>query len=99
MRSGIPTDYETYREIMHDLVHPIQGEGLDLETLKQLYSSKLVYLENLRAKCFAEINSKKNPGYFSMDDYSLILRAIQQTRGHLRTLILEAVCTSLRKAS
>lgn len=85
------TDYETYREIMDELLRPILAEGLDGETLKNLYESKAVYLENLRVKCFTELNHKKN-SHFTWHDYELILQAIRETRHHVRALIL----TSLR---
>ncbi len=95
MHSEIPTDYETYREIMHDLMHPIAAEDLDLETHKRLYESKLVYLESLRTKCFQEMN-KKNPGFFQMTDYELILGAIRETNSHLRRIIITALTCSLK---
>lgn len=81
------TDYETYREIMDELLKPINGQGLDPDTLKRLYESKAVYLENLRIKCFMELNSE-NQSFFSWHDYELILRAIQENRKHVRALIL-----------
>ena len=89
-------DYETYREIMNDLLKPIASEGLDADTLKRLYESKLVYLENLRIKCFQEMNGRgSRPGYFSTKDYELILRAVKQTHQHLHDLIIVAVTCSL----
>jgi len=95
MQTEMPTDYETYREIMHDLMHPISGEDLDAETHKRLYQSKLVYLESLRTKCFQEMN-KTRPGFFKMRDYELILGAIKETHGHLRRLIIIALNRSLK---
>lgn len=84
------TDYETYKEIIGELLQPIRVDDIDPETLKSLYDSKLVYLENLRIKCFREINSgDKTP--FSLDDYQLVLKAIQHTRHHIRDLILFVV--------
>jgi len=90
------TDYETYREIMSDLMQPISGEGLDDDTLKRLYESKLVYLENLRQKCFVELNSAK-PSHFSTDDQALVLAAIKQTRVFLRELILLSITNNLAR--
>ena len=90
------TDFETYREIMGELLRPIAGEGLDADTLKRLYESKLVYLENLRLKCFRAINSPTS-GHFSTDDYSLIVQAISDTRGHLRHAMLLAISGSLAR--
>ncbi len=81
------TDFETYREIMGELLKPINEQGLDPDTLKRLYESKAVYLENLRTKCFMELNSGKET-FFSWDDYLLILRAIKENRKHVRALIL-----------
>ncbi|MFK7872598.1 MAG: hypothetical protein AB8C84_05425 [Oligoflexales bacterium] len=87
------TDYDTYRQIMDELMRPIQDEGLDVMTLKRLYESKLVYLENLRTKCFCAIN--RGEGHFQMEDYHVILGAVQETKLHLRDLVLVAVTESL----
>ncbi|SME97411.1 hypothetical protein [Pseudobacteriovorax antillogorgiicola] len=81
------TDYETYQEIMGELLKPIIADGVDHDTLKRLYESKAVYLENLRIKCFMEMNGKQD-SHFSKDDYQLILRAIEENRKHVRSLIL-----------
>lgn len=90
------TDYETYREIMGELLRPISGDGLDADTLKRLYESKLVYLENLRVKCFREINMIENSP-FTGSDYDLILQSIAQTRTHLRHVMLAGISINLRK--
>ena len=90
------TDYATYKEIMGELLSPIVGQGLDVDTLKRLYESKAVYLENLRLKCFWEINTGRK-SHFTKDDYILILKAIQETRQELRKLILIAVARNLAK--
>ena len=90
------TDYETYREVMDDLLKPIEDRDLDVDTLKRLYESKLIYLENLRLKCFREINGDRE-SYFKEADYVLVLRAIFQTRDDLRKLILLAVSVSLEQ--
>ena len=87
-------DYETYKEIMGELIKPILADGLDPETLKSLYDSKAVYLENLRIKCFRELNGE-SPGHFTWDDYRLILRALEENRNHVRHLILVAVSEKL----
>ncbi len=94
------TDYETYREIMGELIKPILAEGLDVETLKSLYESKAVYLENLRIKSFKELNSEKRSSHFTWDDYHLVVRAIKENHNHVRNLILVAVHEKLdcRKA-
>lgn len=97
MKPGTPTDYETYHEIMGDLLSPIRSDGLDPETLKRLYESKLVYLENLRSKCFFAMNVRPAQGYFTLEDYQVILKAIVQTRLHLRDLILLALTCSLER--
>ena len=90
------TEYETYREIMDELVKPIIADDLDAETLKNLYESKAVYLENLRIKCFTELNSNKS-SHFNWDDYALIQRAIKEMRQHVRQLILIVVQDKLEK--
>lgn len=89
-----PTDYETYREIMEDLLKPIAGDGIDPETLKRLYESKMVYLENLRVKCFKEVNGPKS-SHFTQEDYRLIVRAGVETRNQLRDVVLAAIQTRL----
>jgi hypothetical protein len=89
-------DYETYREIMSELLNPISHNGLDEDTLYRLYKSKLVYLENLRAKCFIAMN-KGAVSPFSMEDFQLIMQAINENRRHLRNLILLAVSSNLAK--
>lgn len=99
MKAETPTDYFTYKEIMEDLLDPIIGEDLDNDTLKRLYESKLVYLENLRVTCFYEMNSQKPASYFSVHDYNLILQAIDLTHNHLRELILMAITYSLESRS
>ncbi len=90
------TDYETYKEIMGELIKPILGDGLDPETLKSLYESKAVYLENLRIKCFRELNTPDG-GHFTWDDYRLILHAIEENRNHVRKLILVTVSDKLER--
>lgn len=96
----VSTDYETYKEIMGELLSPIMAEGLDPDTLKRLYESKAVYLENLRIKCFRELNME-NSTFFSQEDYQLILEAISRTRGQLRKLIIVTLQSQLdrRKVS
>ncbi len=96
MRKERSTDYETYREIMGELLRPIESLDLDVDTLKRLYESKLVYLGNLRVQCFLEVNGGAN-GHFTMDDYRLILKALNETNRHLRNLILVAITTQLQK--
>ena len=100
MKDSRATDYETYREIMDELLNPIMAEGLEMDTLKSLYESKSVYLENLRIKCFWELNSGKKT-HFEWEDYHLILRAITENKNHIRKLILLNVTTGLdrRKVS
>ncbi len=96
MRKDRATDYETYKEIMGELLRPIEASGLDIETLKRLYESKLVYLENLRVTCFLEIN-QGGAGHFTMEDYRLILQALGETNRHLRDLMMVAITTNLAK--
>ena len=98
MQTDRSTEYDTYREIMGELLRPIEAQGLDVDTLKRLYESKLVYLENLRVKCFIELNGAGG-GYFTMPDYELILRALAETNRHLRDLILLAMSSQLKKCT
>jgi hypothetical protein len=89
-------EYETYREIMSELLSPISAAGLDDETLCRLYKSKLVYLENIRVKCFKSMNNgRQSP--FCYDDYVLILRAIQENTKYLRSVIMLAISSNLAK--
>lgn len=96
MKTSLQTDYDTYREIMNELLHPIPAGELDHDTLKRLYESKAVYLENLRTKCFRELNGLTQT-HFTKDDYALVLRALEETRSHLRHLILGSVSEKLSK--
>lgn len=96
MGDWVATDYQTYREIMDELVKPIIGEDLDPETLKNLYESKAVYLENLRLRCFSELNQGRAT-HFTWDDYRLILKAKDQTKSHVRQLILLVLRDKLAK--
>lgn len=103
MKGNTSTDYATYREILNDLVKPIDSEGLDQDTLKRLYESKLVYLENLRIKCFREINVQKMQNMqqgleaFTPEDFQLILRVIADTRSHLRMQVMRTIQGNLAK--
>jgi len=90
------TDFATYKEIMAELLLPISAKGLDDDTLKRLYESKLVYLENLREKCFWELNTCLE-SHFSTPDYILILDAIKNTRSHVKNIILMAITDGLAK--
>jgi hypothetical protein len=89
------TDYDTYREIMNDLLKPISSDGLDDDTLKRLYESKIVYLENLRVKCFRDMNGAKET-HFTKEDYKLILEAVKQAREHLRGVVLGVINNRLK---
>ena len=97
---NLQTDYETYLEVMEDLLNPIDARGLDLETLKRLYESKFVYLENLRIKCFFEINNNPHTR-FNQEDYNIILIALKETKTQVKKLFLLAINNNLsnRKVS
>ncbi len=97
MSKHVETDYQTYKEIMGELLQPIVATGLPDETLKRLYESKLVYLENLRLKCFREINNDKSVTSFQASDYELILSALATTRQHLREVVMVVIHTNLNK--
>lgn len=90
------SEYETYKEIIDELMVPIKGEGLEVETLARLYESKLVYLRNLRAKCFYSMN-RHDGTFFTTHDHNMILQAIEETQSHLRDLILMMVTTGISK--
>jgi hypothetical protein len=97
MKLSVKLDYDTYKEVSQDLLSPIIAEGLDLDTLKRLYMSKLVYLNNLRKQCFRDIN--KSSSVFSAEDLTLITQAISQTNDHLRALVLNTLSESLNRLS
>ena len=86
-------DYDTYKEVSEDLLRPIVAEGLDIDTLKRLYVSKLVYLENLRKQCFKDLN--KVNSIFNPEDLKLITDAIKENNHHIRNLILSSVYLAL----
>jgi len=85
------TDYETYQEIMSDLLRPIEARSIAGEVLVRLYQSKLVYLENLRTKCFYEMNAAFGEGKFTSNDYALIVEAIRSTRANIKVAVLAAI--------
>ncbi len=89
-------DYATYREIMGDLLQPISGDGLDFDMLKRLCESKVVYLENLRVKCFKGMNQARG-SYFTVDDHALIIKATTEANRQLRQVVLLAITDNLAK--
>ena len=88
------TDYETYREIMDELKNPIIGKGLDPDLLIRLHESKVIYLDNLRVRCFREIN-KNEETHFSWDDYIYIVSALDDCRATTKSLIIHSINTLL----
>lgn len=97
-----PTEYESFQEIIDDLMKPIGGEGLTVEMVIRLYESKLAYLENIRIKCFRDINRPAAPGVndmqrFQVQDYDLILAAIDLTKKTLKYTVLTSVTDLLKK--
>lgn len=88
--------YDAYIEIKSELVKPISDNGLDGQTVKRLYESKAVYLENLRIKCFREMNHfRHRDDGFNEDDYQFILNAAKINRNHLRSHIMTHIKDSL----
>lgn len=83
---SIKLDYDTYKEVSEDLLSPIVADGLDIDTLKRLYQSKLVYLNNLRKQCFLDVN--RSESVFSSQDLEHVTQAISSTNYHIRELIL-----------
>lgn len=78
--------YQSYQRIKVDLHQKIDDTGLDAMTLKRLYESKLVYLEELRRTCFRSLNSAEESS-FTPDDLGFIITGIRITRSHLRALV------------
>lgn len=99
MNQEFATDYESYRELMEELLLPIQGHGLSSDTLKRLYESKLVYLENLRLKCFREMNDGSERAMFRPSDYERILLAQARTKEHMRLVVVGLITSTLNKVS
>lgn len=94
------SDYESFHEILDDLMKPIRDDGLNVETVIRLYESKLAYLENIRIKCFRDVNARtlrKESNGFQVQDYELIIAAIDLTRKTLKYTILTSVRESLSK--
>jgi hypothetical protein len=89
-------DYDTYKEIMGELLRPIAADGLDDDTLRRLYESKLVYLQNLREKCFVAMNSSRAT-HFCAEDQQLIVTALHQTKAHLRELIILTIVGNISR--
>jgi hypothetical protein len=91
-------DYKNYREIMDQLLNPIEGKSLDDQTLLQLYESKLVYLENLRARAFFASN-RPDQGFFTPKDQQLIIEAIATTKLHLRDAVVFSIKKRIQKVA
>ena len=96
MEKTLFDDYKTYKEIVSELMNPIVGNELDLETLTMLYESKLVYLEHIRLQCFQSINSNQQ-NCFTKEDLDFIVSAIYDTNQRLTTLIKLVISKSLKK--
>ena len=90
------TEYSIYQEILDDLLKPIIHDGLDDETLRRLYESKLVYLQNLRTKCFREVNAART-GTFTSNDFRLIIEALELTRTHLSVHTKQTIHKNLNR--
>ena len=84
------TDYETYKEIMDELRNPIIAKGLEPEIMVRLHESKVIYLENLRVRCFKELNLE-GVAHFSWDDYNYIVLALEECRATTRSLVIHSV--------
>jgi len=84
------TDYETYKEIMDELRNPIVANGLEPDILVRLHESKIIYLENLRVRCFKEINIQSE-AHFSWEDYNYIVLALEECRAMTKNLVILSV--------
>jgi hypothetical protein len=96
MKTDNEVEYETYKEIMSELMNPILVDGLDHDTLHRLYKSKLVYLENLRVKCFRAINGRVK-SLFTQNDYRLIVEAIAANQEFVKMAVLVTINNNLAK--
>lgn len=85
--------YKLYSEIKQELHCPIPKQDRTWEDLRDLYESKLSYLERLRVVCFEDMNSQTAD--FSIQDYQHILQAIQFTKEHLASLVRLAIMETL----
>jgi hypothetical protein len=98
MKADAPTDYKTYREIAQDLILPIRAHGLDADTQRRLYSSKLVYLESLRLHCFRQMNLPL-VDTFTIDDYQWILLAQALASKQLTDIVRKSIQKALSRYS
>jgi len=89
-------EFSIYRDIAKDLLNPIKEE-VDVITKKQLYLSKLIYLEHLHKRVFKELNTNPQNTLFKSDDICLILKAIKRTKYFIKTLYTESLYNSLSK--
>lgn len=87
-------EYRIYRKVFEELARPLDVSGLDIETIIKLYKSKLIYLENLRLRCFNHINHRVPSGSvscFNGHDLSFIIYAQKETKLHLRQVYLSGI--------
>ena len=56
----------------------------------RLHESKVIYLENLRVRCFKELNLE-GVAHFSWDDYNYIVLALEECRATTRSLVIHSV--------
>ena len=91
-------DYNVYKELEADLICPIDSPALSKDITVRLYESKLIYLENLRVKCFKDMNMNHN-SKFTADDYNFILKAKKITNSYLKEVILDIIKENLNNCS
>ncbi len=89
-------DYNVYKELEADLICPIESPTLNKDITVRLYESKLIYLENLRVKCFKDMNMNSS-SKFTTEDYNFILKAKQITNAYLKEVILDIIKENLKK--
>lgn len=85
--------YQIYQDMAVDLGMPVDAE-LSPEIRLQLYSSKLIYLENLYKQCFVELNRGGN-SLFTFKDLTILRQSLDITQEFLRQTSLECINISL----
>ncbi len=90
--------YEFYKALADELCSPIDAE-LDLDVRLELYESKIVYLRNLYAQAFRDVNGMGPGEGFSDEDLVRIRQFLAVTEDFFREEYLAAAKRGLQKAA
>jgi hypothetical protein len=89
--------YGLYKNLADELCAPIDAE-LDLPVRLELYESKLVYLRNLYAQAFRDVNGAVRGEGFADEDLVRIRQFISVTEDFMHKDALSLVSQGLQKA-